>query len=287
MKKSELIPTQPIFATMISGCIKAHQIDRAWDVFDSMRLSYHQPDEVSFTLMLQAAFDLLHQMQNIYGFQADRVTYNTLLSACARKKHLERARDIFQIMVYDAKQHGKDAVLAPDSQTFTNLFLTYASYDPVAPAADKPAQPGSQTDALIEHSLISTTLPERRSHVVQEAKRLFEFVTLEKACEVTSGLLTAYLSVHVMQKQTHECCDIYFNEFDKHGVERTPITFSNMLQFCYDTRDAALAWRIWEDYQTFLEKRQASSALSDKVKEGWAPDQQRQLALLMINTLAR
>jgi pentatricopeptide repeat protein len=34
--------------------LKSGKVDKAWEVFDSMRLSYHQPDEVSYTLMLHA-----------------------------------------------------------------------------------------------------------------------------------------------------------------------------------------------------------------------------------------
>lgn len=275
-------------------------MERALNVFEDMVGSSLYPTDVTFNVLINAcakrpdyfdtAFDLLHQMQNIYGFQPDRITYNTLLSACARKKHLERARDIFQIMMYDAKEQGPDSMLTPDHHTFTNLFMSYASYDPL-PAKKKQQQPDQQQqDALVEHSLISSTLPERRSEVVQEAKKLFDFITANKSCDMTSGLLSSYLSVHIMQRQHNDVVDIYLNAFDKYGVERTALTYSMMLQFCYNTRNIDMAWRVWEDYQDFLEQRQAlppQETISKQIKEGWTPDQQKQSALLMINTLAR
>ncbi|KAI9243747.1 hypothetical protein BDA99DRAFT_316006 [Phascolomyces articulosus] len=325
MKQSSMIPTQPIFSNMISGCIQANEIDRAWEVFDSMRLSYHQPDEVSFTLMLQAcakrgeveralnvfedmtgsnlyptdvtfnvlinacakrpdyfqaAFDLLEQMQTVYGFRPDLITYNTLLTACARKGNLRRAQAIFNTIGGDADHH-----------TFANLFSCYASYNPVSTDTTS-TQQNNQNQALVEHAIISDQLPQRRSGVVSEASRIFNAIVSEQRCDITTSLLTAYLSVHVMQKQARDVMDIYIDMFDKCQLERIPRTFSLMLQYCYGQRDADLAWRVWGDYQEFLERRQlqqqdGSISSVTRINEGWAPDQQRRMALLMVNTLAR
>ncbi|KAI8138717.1 hypothetical protein BJV82DRAFT_523025 [Fennellomyces sp. T-0311] len=272
MKRSDMIPTQPIFSNMISGCIQANQIDRAWEVFDSMRLSYHQPDEVSFTLMLQACA----KMQTVYGFQPDLITYNTLLSACARKGHLERARDIFKTV---------DQHMLPDTHTYTNLFRSYANYNPLQVNTK---QQHEDQEGLVAHSLMSNDLPERRSAVVLEASKIFNAIVADRRCEITTALLNAYLSVHVMQKQVRDCIDIYHTTFNAHKVERNPRTFSHMLQFSYNQRDADLAWRVWGDYQDFLEGRQQQDVpVATQIQEGWAPNQQRELALLMVNTLAR
>ncbi|KAG2225433.1 hypothetical protein INT45_010069, partial [Circinella minor] len=328
MKSSDMIPTQPIFSKMISGCIQANKVDRAWEVFDSMRLSYHQPDEVSFTLMLQAcakrgeveralnlfedmtgsylyptdvtfnvlinacakrpdyfqaAFDLLEQMQTVYNFQPDLVTYNTLLSACARSGNLSRAHNIFNIIEEDADQH-----------TFANLFSCYASYTPprVSPTNTSviQGQQQQQTEGLVERTLLSSQLPERRSAVVAEATKIFDSIVSDKRCDINTPLLTAYLSVHIFQKQSKEVMDIYLNMFEKYQVERIPKTFLLMLQHCYNQRDADFAWQVWSDYQEFLEQRQQQEKDISSAKraiEGWSPDQQRRMALLMVNTLAR
>ncbi|KAI9484952.1 hypothetical protein BDB00DRAFT_852371 [Zychaea mexicana] len=329
MKRSDMIPTQPIFSNIIRGCIQADQIDRAWEVFDAMRLSYHQPDEVSFTLMLQAcakrgeveralnvfedmtgsnlyptdvtfnvlinacakrpdyfqaAFNLLEQMQTVYGFQPDLITYNTLLSACARKGDLSRARDIFKIVDQNADYH-----------TYSNLLSCYANYNPVhSPSTTTTTSVQQEKEeekaGLVEHTLMPSQLPQRRSGVVAEASKLFDAIVAENRCDITSSLLTAYLSVHVTQKQARDCMDVYLDMFDRYQVERNPRTFSFMLQFCYDQRDADFAWRVWGDYQEFLERREQlrkETSTATRVREGWAPVQQRQLALLMVNTLAR
>ncbi|KAI7880036.1 hypothetical protein K492DRAFT_237512 [Lichtheimia hyalospora FSU 10163] len=301
MRLSYHQPDEVTFTLMLHACAKRGEVERALNVFEDMVGSSLYPTDVTFNVLINAcakrpdyfdtAFDLLHQMQNIYGFQPDRITYNTLLSACARKKHLERARDIFQIMMYDAKEQGPDSMLTPDHHTFTNLFMSYANYDPLTTTKKQPQpeQPQSH-DALVEHSLISNTLPARRSEVVQEAKKLFDFITSNRSCDMTSALLSSYLSVHVMQKQNRDVVDIYFNTFDKYGVEKTALTYSIMLQYCYNKLDTDMAWRVWGDYQDFLEQRQVlppQETISKQIKEGWTPNQQKQSALVMINTLAR
>ncbi|KAI8384179.1 hypothetical protein BD560DRAFT_385227 [Blakeslea trispora] len=339
MKEMTLIPSQPIFSSLISGCLKSNQLDRAWQVFDSMRLSYHQPDEVSFTLMLHAcakqgeveralnlfedmaghhlyptdvtfnvlinacakrpdyyneAFSLLDQMQSSYGFSPDRITFNTLLMACARKKDLAQARRILDFM-------WQDAHLSPDHHTYTNLFWCYASHHPSPSSPAIPKDNKTSTALSTEHTFASRQSPTTRSQVIQEAHWLFK--QIPETVERTSGLLNAYLAIHVSHKQpVSSCLKIYHQLFNHHKVQRDAFTFSHMLDYCYKTKNHDLAWKVWEDYQDFLEERiksgQSTLSLSEQkakenqakslaIKEGWTDQQQQQLAVLMANTLGR
>ncbi|KAI8645805.1 hypothetical protein BD408DRAFT_338032 [Parasitella parasitica] len=305
MKDSFIIPSQPIFSNLISGCLKANKVEKAWELFDSMRLSYHQPDEVSFTLMLHASFSLLDQMQTSYGFQPDKITYNTLLTACSRKKDLKQARHILQVMWQDVEINGSSSLLKPDSTTYTNLFWCYASYHPTASQnqQQRTPKPDPTTTAALstERHFLPVDVPNKRSLVVKEAEWLFK--QIDEDVEMTSALLTSFLTVHISQKQTARCVDIYTNLFNQYGVERDAFTFEHMLQLCYNTKDKTLAWKVWEDYQDFLESRNKryetskSSEIEKKIieaekdalaiKEGWRDFQQQNLAVLMANTLAR
>ncbi|KAI8370861.1 hypothetical protein EDC96DRAFT_552409 [Choanephora cucurbitarum] len=267
-----LIPSQPIFSSLISGCLKSNQFDRAWEVFDSMRLSYHQPDEVSFTLMLHACA----KMQSSYGFSPDRITFNTLLMACARKKDLVQARRILDFMWQDTT-----SLLSPDHHTYTNLFWCYASYQPTAKT--------------------KVETPTTRTQMIQEVHWLFK--QMPQTVQRTSGLLNAYLAIHVSHKQPMSTClKIYNKLFAQYKVNHDGFTFSHMLDYCYKTKEHDLAWKVWEDYQDFLEERSrlghASTTLSEQkaienekhvlaIKEGWTDQQQQQLAVLMANTLGR
>ncbi|RCH92901.1 hypothetical protein CU098_010425 [Rhizopus stolonifer] len=239
-------------------------------------------------------------MQSTYGFQPDKVTFNTLLTACARKKDLKRAREILEWMWKDVEQHGSDSLLSPDHQTYTNLFWCYASYHPT-PTTHRVSSVSDTTALSTEHHLLPIQVPHKRSQVVKEAQWLFQ--QLPSHVQRTSALLTAYLALHISQKQTAPCVDIYTHLFDKCHVQRDGFTFQHMLQLCYRTKDASLAWKVWEDYQDFLENREIQfdlkpnsvseqKALDIKrhtlaTSEGWTETQQQQLAILMANTLGR
>ena len=271
-------------------------MERALNLFEDMTGSNLYPTDVTFNVLInacakrpdyfQAAFDLLEQMQTVYSFQPDLVTYNTLLSACARSGNLSRAHDIFNIIEEDADQH-----------TFANLLSCYANYTPPRVSLTNPSsvirqqqQQHQQTEGLVERTLLSNQLPERRSAVVAEATKIFDSIVSDRRCDINTPLLTAYLSVHVLQKQSREVMDVYSNMFEKYQVERIPKTFSLMLQHCYNQRDADFAWQVWSDYQEFLDQRQQQEkdiSTAKRIIEGWAPDQQRKMTLLMVNTLAR
>ncbi|KAI8083510.1 hypothetical protein BDF21DRAFT_437839 [Thamnidium elegans] len=301
MKKTAMIPSQPIFANLISGCLKADKVGKAWEIFDSMRLSFHQPDEVSFTLMLHAcakAFSLLDQMQENYGFQPDKITFNTLLTACARKKDLGQARDILRTMWVDFEKNGSQSLLAPDNQTFTNLFWCYASYIPKGNVQGKTTATNS-SDISTEVQLLPWEIPNKRNKVVKEAQWLFNQLPNFNV-QMTPALLTAYLALHISQKQTGACIDIYHKKFDQFGVQKDAFTLYHMLQYCYHNKDGKMAWKVWEDYQDFLEARRseeinAGTIVEKKakeaeqhmlaIKEGWTNAQQQKMAALMANTL--
>ncbi|KAI9485676.1 MAG: hypothetical protein EXX96DRAFT_472244, partial [Benjaminiella poitrasii] len=290
----------PIFSNLISGCIKANKIKKAWDIFDTMRLTYHQPDEVSFTLMLHACA----KMQTHYGFQPDKITYNTLLMACARKKDLGRARQLFQEMWNDAEQKGSRSLLIPDSWSYTNLFWSYASYHPKFSSKQKKnVSPDSAALSVERRSLLSSLPPSKHSTVCKEAHQLFKHMVASNV-PVTTSVLISYLALHISHNQSVEkCMSIYNGLFDKYNVQKNAYLFKNMLDLSYKKKDGQLAWKVWEDYQDFLESRERSFLTKDEavsvqkskeaekhataLSEGWTDEQQKSIAILMANTLAR
>ncbi|KAI7867242.1 hypothetical protein BDF14DRAFT_695819 [Spinellus fusiger] len=349
IKKMDGLP-QPIFSSLIGGCIKSNQIDKAWDVFDSMRLSYHQADEVTFSLMIHAcakrgeteralnlfeemtdyqlyptdvtfntlihacakrpdyfdeAFSLLHQMQDNYGFHPDIITYNTLLTACARKGNLAKARLIFETIMEKEKSDEATGSLVPDQHTYRSLFWCYANYQPPSLQKTRAATTTpviESNNALVEASVFLPKMPEMRSEVVQESTLLFNYM-MNQGIPLTTHLLTSYLGVHVFQKQTANVLHIYDTLFTQYGVEKDVTTYFDMLRFCYMTKDKTLTWRVWEEYQDFLEKRRLAyqtqaddsliqqksieaSRLKDQLESGWTEDKQREMVILMANTLA-
>jgi pentatricopeptide repeat protein len=281
------------------------------NLFEDMAGYQLYPTDVTFNVLINAcakrpdyyneAFSLLEQMQESYGFQPDKITYNTLLTACARKRDLGQARRIFNAMWKDVQTNGMEhSLLVPDSQTYTNLFWCYASS---LNTKEKSASSTSSTstDLTAKQDLLPSPVPTSRSAVVKEARWLFD----QAEVQITSALLNAYLTLHITKQQsTSTCVDIYSQLFDKYQVKKDAFTFQHMLQLCYNSKDAKLAWKVWEDYQDYLEERRIQFVLPENndiaaqkaveserhalaIKEGWTNTHQQKMVILMSNTLAR
>lgn len=286
-------------------------MERALNLFEDMAGYQLYPTDVTFNVLINAcakrpdyyneAFSLLDQMQENYGFQPDKITFNTLLNACARKKDLGQARNILQTMWKDVEKNGSQSLLAPDSQTYTNLFWCYASYMPVHVNSAKKVTTGTTTALSTERQLLPLELPNKRSKVVKEAEWIFNGLPAANV-KITPALLTSYLALHVSQKQIASPVQIYTELFDRFGVLKDAFTFQHMLQYCYSNKDDKMAWKVWEEYQDFLESRRGEVKATDDIvqqkalegeknslaiKEGWTDLQQQKMAALMTNTLAR
>lgn len=282
-------------------------------MFEDMTGNGLHPTDVTFNALISAcakrpdyyetAFDLFEQMHTVYNFEPDRITYNILLSACARKRELKRAREIVQTM-HAHQQQQSDSMISPDEHTFITLFSCYANYNPPSTQKMTATVKDEAAATLVEHSLFLPILPVRRSQVVEEAKHVYNYIISNKLCDVSSELITAYLDVHITQKRSTECLLIYDHEFAKYNVEHLPKTFSHMLRYAYDTRDSTLAWKVWEDYQEFLESRSArfpdnpddsiverkriqDERTACQRREEWTLAHQRTMLRSMANTLGR
>ncbi|CAO3628640.1 unnamed protein product [Cunninghamella blakesleeana] len=331
-------PDEVTFTLMLHACAKKGEVERALNLFEDMINQQLYPTDVTFNVLINAcakrpdyyneAFSLLNQMKTIYGFQPDLITYNTLIGACARKKDLARARDIFKHIIMD---HDDYDSMTPDTHTFTNMFWCYANYNPSSTktktSSSLKEKEIKESTSLIPSSIeaiLPFSLPNRRSEVVNEAKGLFQYMMQQKEKEenekqsskikLTTSLLTSYLNVHVTQYQYNDCIQLYESLFSTYQLKPNPSTFTVMLRYCYQLKDTDLAWKIWDEYQAFLEthslpdynnnnnnsdhdhfnemtmiqqKQMKLKLEQQQYKEGWTMDQQRNMVLLMANTLAR
>ncbi|KAI9266125.1 hypothetical protein BY458DRAFT_547658 [Sporodiniella umbellata] len=314
MRLSYHKPDEVSYTLMLHACAKRGEVEKALNLFEDMASHQLYPTDVTFNVLINAcakrpdyyneAFSLLDQMQRDYGFSPDRITFNTLLTACARKRDLIQARHIFNTLWKESE--NKESPLMPDSQTFTNLFWCYASYHPQSVNHSYNAKAASSTELVIKTSLLPAELPRKRTDVIKEATMLFKLAT-SSDIPVTSALLNAYLATHIAHKQTKGSINIYTNTFEKYAVTKDGFTFAQMLDYCYKNKESDFCWKVWEDYQTFLETRNEELAIwigedqgtvmEEKAKkakkeicairEGWTDKQQRKLSLCMVNTLAR
>lgn len=92
LREAGLYPNLIIFTTLISGCIKAGQIERAWKTFNFLRVEVAEPDAIAFNLMVHT---------------------------CSKTKDAERALDLVQEM--------RDRGLMISNVTLTSLIQACGS----------------------------------------------------------------------------------------------------------------------------------------------------------------
>ncbi|KAG0245127.1 hypothetical protein B0O80DRAFT_502869 [Mortierella sp. GBAus27b] len=128
MQHSGAAPVESTYSLMIRACAKTDQVERALDIFKTYPARRLQPTDATFNSLIHAcamrpeyfvtAFALLNEMQNVYGFEPDILTYNTLLFACSKKRDLYTARRVFQKVV----QLDYEGTLKLDGITVTNFL---------------------------------------------------------------------------------------------------------------------------------------------------------------------
>ncbi|KAG0034483.1 hypothetical protein BGZ81_004515 [Podila clonocystis] len=128
MQHSGATPVESTYSLMIHACAKTDQVERALDIFKTYPSRRLQPTDATFNSLIHAcamrpeyfatAFALLNEMQNVYGFEPDILTYNTLLFACSKRQDLLTARRVFQKVV----QLDHEGKLQLDGVTVTNFL---------------------------------------------------------------------------------------------------------------------------------------------------------------------
>ncbi|KAF9581879.1 hypothetical protein BGW38_000941 [Lunasporangiospora selenospora] len=128
MQVSGATPSESTYSLMIHACAKTDQVEKALDIFRSYPSRKLQPTDITFNCLIHAcavrpeyfvtAFALLNEMETVYGFEADILTYNTLLFACSKKRDLITARRIFQKVI----QLDSEGALELDGVTVSNFL---------------------------------------------------------------------------------------------------------------------------------------------------------------------
>ncbi|KAJ2721711.1 hypothetical protein GGI07_003767 [Coemansia sp. Benny D115] len=132
-------PDEISFSIMIHACAKNGEVEKAMNLFEEMISSKLALSDVTFNSLIHACalrpdyFDegfRLIQLMEANGFQPDFYTYNTLIYACARKKNLGLARDLFRDMLEKSLDPANQGLLKIDPITISNMMWAYAGYLP-------------------------------------------------------------------------------------------------------------------------------------------------------------
>jgi len=98
MKKEDLKPNVPIFTSLVKGCIRAKDPDRAWATFDHMRVWHHQPDVVLYSSMIhvcsktgeaERALNIYEEMRSNDLYPTE-ITFNALISCFIKRYDMHK-----------------------------------------------------------------------------------------------------------------------------------------------------------------------------------------------------
>ncbi|KAJ2614584.1 hypothetical protein EV177_001984 [Coemansia sp. RSA 1804] len=130
-------PETVSFSIMINACAKNGEVEKAINLFEEMISKHMALSDVTFNSLIHACavrpdyfdecFRLLHMMET-HGFEPDFYTYNTIIYACARKRNLGLARDIFKDMLKKSMDPKYQELVKVDSITIANMMWAYAGY---------------------------------------------------------------------------------------------------------------------------------------------------------------
>ncbi|KAJ2798157.1 hypothetical protein H4R20_004921 [Coemansia guatemalensis] len=132
-------PDEISFSIMIHACAKNGEVEKAMNLFEEMVSNNLALSDVTFNSLIHACavrpdyfdecFRLLGLMEG-HGFQPDFYTYNTVIYACARKRKLGLAREIFRDMLKRSLNPEQEDLIKIGQITISNMMWAYAGYLP-------------------------------------------------------------------------------------------------------------------------------------------------------------
>ncbi|PIA14475.1 TPR-like protein, partial [Coemansia reversa NRRL 1564] len=257
-------PDEISFSIMIHACAKKGEVEKAMNLFEEMVSNNLALSDVTFNSLIHACavrpdyfdecFRLLGLMEG-HGFQPDFYTYNTVIYACARKRNLGLARDIFRDMLKRSLNPEQEDLIKIDQVTISNMMWAYAGYLPAV--KNYLRSEGAPKEVLDKHlvklinALIPEVVPVANNQVASEAVRLMRFYLEDLKGEVNTRLLNAYLAALIKNGRFESAWRVVLGDFKKFGLAKDGWTFLRMIEMCARTRDVPSAWRVWDEYKSW------------------------------------
>lgn len=285
------VPRAPAFTSLIQTCAKYRQVEKAFEVFDTMANSERigiKPNTVHYSALISAcatagkwqeALEVFHSMKQAATTDPDckpnTITYSSLISACAAGSRLDKA-----LQVYDEMQ---EAGLQPDHITFSTLISAYEKAGDFAEAL-----------ALLDklHEAGGAASPDTYVKIMQylAGKQLWNralevFLELQLAgVALSQPLCLALLSVFEACGQSQQAQDV-LTAARNASLPLTTDLYNAVLRCCILEQHGERAVEVWEEMQAtgvpfnvasaeaLLQASRSCTHLTDKVAQLIAPFQ--------------
>lgn len=249
-KSKATAPDEKTYATMIHVCAETGACEKAEELWKELLSHVEKPNIHTFRNIIHACAVRKHYFTQAWkyasdmttaGYPLDRETLNILITACARKGELTRARLLIRHMM-----DSSSPAMQPDKFTYQNFLRCYASYEPPSIGAGRPK-------------------PKRRSHVVDPSTDfagsdapflLPENRLIKRSAEDTEHIEIPFLPKAVLQtwREVLDEAALVVNWIRDHYPEIVDTQFMNSYLFiCMAQRGvsniADLEWSYKNDFK--------------------------------------
>jgi pentatricopeptide repeat protein len=223
MRTKGIMPSQITFGILLDACINENQVERAEEVFDTMKKE---------------------------GCQMNTVLYTTLIKGFARAGQLVKAMGVYEDMC-------AQKLVPPDLITFSILIKANSDEGKMKEALDLVMAmkcQGLRPDEVIFNNLLGGCIKQGR---VELAQSLYQDM-LSNGVKPSSATFSILIRLYSSCKMLDEAVDMLRQEPNAQGVEIESRLYAQLAQCCLRQRQGR---RAVEVYKALLEHSPATSSV--------------------------
>lgn len=232
-------PNDVTINTCIDILVKAGKIDRAWDLFDSMKSKYDiSPDKYSYSTIIKAlrfessperlekAFGILEYLRNRTSTTTnDEIIFNCLIDVCLKLNLIEKAEKVFNTM--------KEIDVKPSKITYAIMIKGYGqvyNLDKAFALFEEMKLAGVEVNEIVYGCLLNACVRcsdiKRTTQVYAEMK--------EKNLDMNIVLYTTLIKAYTKVKDLANAEIVYSALLNDEKVEANIVAHNAMLDCCVE-----------------------------------------------------
>ena len=244
-------PNDITINTMLDIMIKAGQIKRAWDLFDSMKDEFGvEPDKYSYSTIIKAlkydldssklerAFGILEYLKHKQGTVSnDEIIFNCLIDVCLKLNLMDKAEKVFREM--------KEIGVAPSKITYAIMIKGYGQVYNLEKAFgvfDEMKLANIPANEIIYGCLLNSCVRCANIERVTEVYNEMRHHDLDMNIILYTTLIKAYTKV----KNLKLALEVYENMLKDEKVSPNIVIHNAMLDCCVECNEIVKMGEIYE-----------------------------------------
>jgi len=238
--------------TCLDILIKAGQINKAWEMFDSMQQKYEiEPDKYSYSTIIKAlrfemdpeklekAFGILECLKKKNGTVSnDEIIFNCLIDVCLKLNLIDKAERVFNEM--------KEIGVAPSKITYAIMIKGYGqvyNLDKAFEIFEEMKLANIPANEIIYGCLLNACV---RSSKIDKLTQVYTEMK-EKNLDMNIVLYTTLIKAYTKAKNLQQALQVYENMLNDENVSDNIVVHNAMLDCCVECNDISKMSQIYEN----------------------------------------